>query len=180
MSSHPARRAPHALAGSLLALSLALAGCGVRLDTPPPPLPSPDAAETARQSAALGAVGIATLAQDVPEPAREGLADLAADSRAHAAALGGIWCRERWRAAVPAAGLNAARQGTDIWFAAGLLAAVRHDLGRAGVLAAGGEILWVDAQRRAIGANPAQAEPLDAGWIALRLGWTPRPARAVP
>ncbi|MBM3318557.1 MAG: hypothetical protein FJY75_11965, partial [Candidatus Eisenbacteria bacterium] len=95
-------------------------------------------------------------------------------------ALGGLWCRERWRAAVPAAGLNASRQGTDIWFAAGLLAEVRHELGRAGVLAAGGEILWVDAQRRAIGTNPAQAEPLDAGWIALRLGWTPRPARAAP
>jgi hypothetical protein len=96
MSSHLARRGPHVLAGGLLTLSLALGGCGVRLDTPPPPLPTADAAEAARQAAAVRAESIASLADDVAEPAREDLAELAANSRAHAAALGGIWAPPDW------------------------------------------------------------------------------------
>ncbi|MHB1289138.1 DUF4439 domain-containing protein [Georgenia sp.] len=101
-----ARTAPAAAAGRwALAVSAALllAGCGVRLDSPPPTVPVPDDVEVVRQHEATLA---ATLALDVPQittadPAVTAQLELVADqARAHADALGGVW--EPWPDGVPA------------------------------------------------------------------------------
>ncbi len=88
-------------------VALALSGCGLRLEGPPPPLPSPDAAETARQGAAERAVAIAGLADasavGVDDPVSAALARVSADSSAHADALGGVWAPPAWASPDPEA-----------------------------------------------------------------------------
>ncbi|PFG38477.1 uncharacterized protein DUF4439 [Georgenia soli] len=85
------RRAVAALAGA--AAAVLLAGCGVRLETPPPVAPSPDAAEELRQDTAADA---ATIAATVSEVTADGagaqlLDRVGAEADAHLEALGGVW-----------------------------------------------------------------------------------------
>lgn len=87
----PRRRRRTVLTGVLAALSLA--GCGVRLETPPPVAPSPDAAEELRQEAAAEAATIAaTVSEVTADPATaELLGRVGAEAGAHLEALGGVW-----------------------------------------------------------------------------------------
>lgn len=81
-------RALAACAGALL-----LAGCGVRLETPPPAEPVADAVEVARQDAAVDAARLATTATRAAGEDR-GTAELelvTQISREHLTALGGVW-----------------------------------------------------------------------------------------
>lgn len=85
------RRVTVALSGLLAALSLA--GCGLRLETPPPVAPSPDTAEELRQDAAAGAATIAATVSDVTAEGTtaELLTRIGAEADAHLDALGGVW-----------------------------------------------------------------------------------------
>ncbi|GIG21862.1 hypothetical protein Cch01nite_25860 [Cellulomonas chitinilytica] len=72
----------------------ALAGCGVRLETPPPAEPSPDAVEQVRartvdDALQLEADATALLAAAPPQPVQAVLTDVAAFSTQHAEQLGG-------------------------------------------------------------------------------------------
>lgn len=83
-----------------------LAGCGLRLEAPPPELPSPDAAEVARQGAAARAEALADLASDtaagLPDAVVAAALDrVADDAAAHAAALGGVWSPPTWAEPTP-------------------------------------------------------------------------------
>ncbi|TNC16727.1 DUF4439 domain-containing protein [Georgenia sp. 311] len=96
------RRPRTALAAALVAATLA--GCGVRLETPPPEVPVADAAETARQEAALAAAELAVLAAAAATTAQDpavaaALTAVATASGEHDAALGGVW--EPWPGAGP-------------------------------------------------------------------------------
>lgn len=101
------RRAPGAarpgrVAGAVV-LGL-LAGCGVRIDGPPPPVPSPSPAEMMRQAAAERAarlIALAEAAEAADERHAEVLRGVAADSRTHLAALGGLWAPPDWATAPP-------------------------------------------------------------------------------
>lgn len=94
---HLARRARTAVAALVGLLAFALAGCGVRLETPPPVEPSPDAAEQVRARTVDDALALtaaarsarSTLADD--DPAAGILDDVAAFSTAHADELGGVY-----------------------------------------------------------------------------------------
>lgn len=77
---------------------LALAGCSVRLDSPPPEVPTPDAAEALRAELTEGTEQLITLAhaaagEDGEEEGSVGaeLLALADASAAHLEALGGTW-----------------------------------------------------------------------------------------
>ncbi|QAY70570.1 DUF4439 domain-containing protein [Xylanimonas protaetiae] len=90
------RRRPRAHAALVAALLVGvLAGCGVRLETPPPAEPVPDALEQVRRTAVADALGVADLAtsaqqaEGLPEPVSAELARVAADAHAHVDALGG-------------------------------------------------------------------------------------------
>lgn len=75
-------------------LALALAGCGVRLETAPPEPLVPDAAETVRQRTVADALVLQDLAASTehPDPAVQVLLDAAATaSSAHVDALGGVY-----------------------------------------------------------------------------------------
>ena len=62
-SPRPPRRRERLLAvGAVVALTSLLAGCGLRLETPPPAPPTPDANETARERAGADALGLEVLA----------------------------------------------------------------------------------------------------------------------
>ncbi len=81
---------------ALLCVIGLLAGCDLRVETPAPTAPSPGAQETVRQRAATDAVDLAALADAAAggptEPAvLETLTLVAATSRLHADALGGVW-----------------------------------------------------------------------------------------
>lgn len=87
------------LAGLLAAVLVPafLAGCGVRLQTPPPAEPVPDALEQVRRTAVDDVLLVAQSAEAAlagagltPEVTAE-LTRVAADSRAQAAALGGVY-----------------------------------------------------------------------------------------
>ena len=98
------RRPRTALAAALVAATLA--GCGVRLETPPPSVPVADAAETARQEAALAAAELGTqataAAATTQDPAvAAALTAVATACDQHDAALGGVW--EPWPGAGPGA-----------------------------------------------------------------------------
>lgn len=91
----PAARLPRAVA-VLVGGVLVLAGCGVRLETPPPVEPSPDAIEQVRGRTVDDALGLAdaataVVASDVDEPVRVVLDDVAAFSARHAEELGGVY-----------------------------------------------------------------------------------------
>lgn len=82
-------------AGAALLVGLALAGCGVRIETPPPAVPVADAAEQARQDAArtaeqlraaAAAAGVSADADLTPV-----LTAVEAASAEHRTALGGVW-----------------------------------------------------------------------------------------
>lgn len=90
-----------------------LAGCGVRLESPPPDLPSPDAAETARQSAVERSLALAALGTAATAGAggagdggttAEALERVTTDAGAHAAALGGLWSPPGWATPSPTPG----------------------------------------------------------------------------
>ncbi|PFG19329.1 hypothetical protein ATL40_0888 [Serinibacter salmoneus] len=79
-----------------LGAAVLLAGCGVRLDTPPQPLPTADAAESARASLVAQSLATAQLAEALGElTADEALADQVAQvadaALAQADLLGGQW-----------------------------------------------------------------------------------------
>lgn len=86
------RSGPAALA---LACAVVLAGCGVRLETPPPTEPVPDAAEVVRRTAVADALLVAEQAEAaadgtrVPGPVAEELARIATATAEHAEQLGG-------------------------------------------------------------------------------------------
>lgn len=82
--------------------ALLLAGCGVRLDTPPPTPAPPSAGEQARQSAAQALQTIANYDGDLESSELSWLIDHA---EAQAAALGGVWqdCRQSPACATKAA-----------------------------------------------------------------------------
>ncbi|WP_345038566.1 hypothetical protein [Georgenia daeguensis] len=79
------------MTGALAALTLA--GCGLRLETPPPVAPSPDPAEEVRQDAAAEAAVIAATVSDVTAEGAtaELLARIGEEAGAHLDALGGVW-----------------------------------------------------------------------------------------
>ncbi|KGM14165.1 DUF4439 domain-containing protein [Cellulomonas bogoriensis] len=78
-----------------LATALVLAGCGVRLETPPPAPLVPDDAEVVRQRTTADALALAVLAEHVDTGDDTALADAAraaaSASRLHLEALGGIY-----------------------------------------------------------------------------------------
>ncbi|MFC0715660.1 DUF4439 domain-containing protein [Cellulomonas biazotea] len=85
-----------ALAAGLVTLVVALAGCGVRLETPPPVEPSPDAVEQVRgrtvdDALALAADARALLDAGAAEPVAAVLADVVAFGEQHAQQLGGVY-----------------------------------------------------------------------------------------
>ncbi len=89
------RSLPRLLALLLVAV-LALAGCGVRPETPAPTEPSPDATERVRartvdDALALAADATALAATPVDETLTVVLAEIARTGTAHAAALGGVY-----------------------------------------------------------------------------------------
>jgi len=92
MTAHPSRRRTGAL---WLAAVLVLAGCQLRLETPPPSEPVPDAAEQVRARAVDQAVTLEEQAGSAREGAAAAVAvvldDVAAFSAAHAEALGGVY-----------------------------------------------------------------------------------------
>ncbi|MCC2315386.1 DUF4439 domain-containing protein [Cellulomonas xiejunii] len=90
----PARRAR--VLTAVVACVLALAGCGVRLETPPPAEPSPDAIEQVRgrtvaDALALAGGATAVASGAVDDPVRAVLDDVAAFSARHAEELGGVY-----------------------------------------------------------------------------------------
>ncbi|PFG42774.1 uncharacterized protein DUF4439 [Isoptericola jiangsuensis] len=94
-SPAPARRRRGAALGAVL-LTLALAGCGLRLETPPPAEPVPDALEIVRRTAVSDALYVAEQAESAVVTLDGRRARLAAelervadDSREQAAELGG-------------------------------------------------------------------------------------------
>jgi hypothetical protein len=95
-----AARAPAAL----VVAALFAAGCGVRIEAPPPDLPTPDAAEVARQGAAQRAEALAADAGAAAEGAggdRAVLGRVADDARVHVEALGGVWTPPAWASPSP-------------------------------------------------------------------------------
>lgn len=89
-------RARAARVASLLVTALALAGCGLRLETPPPAEPTPDAVETVRartvdDALALAAGADAAVADVTDEQVRAVLQDVAAFSLRHAQEMGGVY-----------------------------------------------------------------------------------------
>ncbi|PZR55386.1 hypothetical protein DNL40_03220 [Xylanimonas oleitrophica] len=103
MEPHPpaSRRArplsaPAAVRAVVLAVAVALlAGCGVRLESPPPSEPVPDATELVRRTAVADALlvaeraGSTTTSPDLPAPVLDELGRIAQDAHAHARELGG-------------------------------------------------------------------------------------------
>lgn len=91
----------------LAVVGVLLAGCGVRLDTPPPQVPAPDAAEQVRQDAARAAGDLHALARSARTAAgddaalTEVLITVESAAAEHHAALGGVW--EPWPGAGPEA-----------------------------------------------------------------------------
>ena len=92
-----ARRARPTRAAALLAtVALALAGCGLRLETPAPVEPSPDATEQVRARTVDDALHLATaataLSGSASDPAvRAALDEVATFSTRHAEELGGVY-----------------------------------------------------------------------------------------
>ncbi|WP_127130734.1 DUF4439 domain-containing protein [Georgenia sp. SYP-B2076] len=90
-------------AAATVAAAALLAGCGVRLDTPPPAVPTPDAVEVLRQDAAVDAATITGTVSEITDadPAvAAALRDAAADAQSHSTALGGVWMA--WPEGAPA------------------------------------------------------------------------------
>ena len=103
--AHHGRARAVRLAAAVLA-AVSLAGCGVRLDTPPPEVPVADATEEARQGAARESAqlhALAVAARAATDDAATGEVLIAVESAAaeHHAALGGVW--EPWPGAGPEA-----------------------------------------------------------------------------
>lgn len=93
------RPAPLRRAGAVVVAVTAaalLAGCGLRMETPPPVEPSPDAVEQVRGRTAEDALGLADDARELlasapAEPVAAVLTDVAAFSELHAEQLGGVY-----------------------------------------------------------------------------------------
>ena len=88
--------------GALVMVALlGVAGCSVRLDTPPPAVPVADAAEGARQATARESAELVALAGAVSgdHATAAVLDDVQAAAEVHLAALGGVW--EPWPSAGP-------------------------------------------------------------------------------
>ena len=98
-SRRPAPRVARTTVALVAALLLALvAGCGVRLETPPPAALTPGVDESARQRAAADAVALGVLAGDAgppvdpaADPVAAARASVAAAARTHLDALGGLY-----------------------------------------------------------------------------------------
>ncbi|MFC7405282.1 DUF4439 domain-containing protein [Georgenia alba] len=99
----PRRPAVRCLVATVLCV-LVLAGCGLRLDTPPPEAPTPGPAEELRQetaasSARLAATVAALTERSEPQDGGPALERVAAEAEAHLDALGGVW--EAWPDGAP-------------------------------------------------------------------------------
>jgi hypothetical protein len=83
------------LAVAVVAATLVLAGCGLRLETPPPMAPSPDAREVARSRSVDDAREVARSARGAMTTSNAAVAEVltrvAAFSDEHAAELGGVY-----------------------------------------------------------------------------------------
>ncbi|MEG3614923.1 DUF4439 domain-containing protein [Isoptericola haloaureus] len=93
----PTRRRSRGVVGGLLVVLL-LAGCGLRLETPPPAEPEPDTLEIVRRTAVTDALFVAEQAdaaiEELGDRRRRLVAELervAADSREQADQLGGVY-----------------------------------------------------------------------------------------
>jgi hypothetical protein len=101
LASHHRYRSARALVAAPVAVLVAalvavtLAGCGVRIESPPPSEPTPDAAEQLRRDAVSDARKIANLATfampPLPEALQGELGRIKTDAQAYAAALGGVY-----------------------------------------------------------------------------------------
>src|SRR5690554_1310319 len=91
----PARRT-RAVLVSALAVML-VAGCGVRLETPPPSEPEPDSLEVARRASVTDVLDVAQLARDLlvdrstEDPAADQLASTVDAAAVHLDLLGGVY-----------------------------------------------------------------------------------------
>lgn len=85
------------LGAALVAVVLSVAGCDVRLETPPPTEPAPDALEVARRAAVTDALTVSDLASsalaELPEddPVRGRLDAIVDASAVHVERLGGVY-----------------------------------------------------------------------------------------
>jgi len=95
MPSRPARRRRAVRATAALVLAAALAGCGVRLETPPPSEPSLTAAEAARRAAVTDVLDVRATARAVRENATERSAplldEIVSAAATHETQLGGVY-----------------------------------------------------------------------------------------
>ncbi|ADG74404.1 conserved hypothetical protein [Cellulomonas flavigena DSM 20109] len=96
LPSRSARRTSSRRAVALVAVAAVLAGCGLRLETPPPAEPTPDATEQVRGRTVDDALGLAEAAAGLaargPEEAvGTVLTDVVAFSTRHAQELGGVY-----------------------------------------------------------------------------------------
>ncbi len=81
--------------------------------------------------------------------------------------------RESWTATVPAANLAVDRGEEGTWLGAGVTAALRVTLGRAGHLHTAFEWVWSSDEREAVPGNSRQVSEMSAGWSALSIHWEP-------
>ncbi|MEE6272700.1 hypothetical protein V2J56_04975 [Georgenia sp. MJ206] len=104
-SPRPRAARTAARAGTGVLILTLLAGCGVRLETPPPTIPSPPAAEVLRQDVALEARDLtarsasALSAGGTSDAVADALTDVEEAATAHLAALDGVW--EPWPGSGP-------------------------------------------------------------------------------
>jgi len=86
----PTHRRRARLLGALAATVVLLAGCGLRLETPPPASPTPDASEVARQRASADSLGLEALAAPAgpTDPVTAARALIAQQAGEHLAQLG--------------------------------------------------------------------------------------------
>lgn len=113
--------------GVLLLAALTSTGCGVRIDTPPPAIPSPAQSEVVRSETVATSIALADAAQEAghssshSEVVADLLTQIAAGSRAHAEALGGVWIPPERPTPIPTTHASLAPEATT---PAGLAAAL--------------------------------------------------------
>lgn len=75
----------------VVALAAAVAGCGIRVGSPPAPIPSPDAAEIWRQDLAVTVATVVQVAGAARGEQEEVFAELARVSQGYLEDIGGVW-----------------------------------------------------------------------------------------
>lgn len=148
----------------LTLLAAVLAGCGLRLDSPPPAVPEAGATEELRQAAARGSAGLAERAGAVAGedgPGAEVAATVEESSRAHVRALGGVW--EPWPGAGPEATAHPGEAPTSAGHVAPTPGGDAHDLLAALDAAA-------DEAREQAGSGPPELAAL-LGAVAVNRQW---------